>query len=495
MSDIHGDRSDVAEVVRYTRDLFRRRRREFLVACAVTFLVVHAAAFFLPGKFAATSAVLVQPPRSTPPLRSDPDQPPTVFSEGVSEEAVESEAALFTSREVLEATVDATGLALAPSPLYLRVLFAPIRAYEWLYAEYHDVPYPSRRERTIRGLGESLAVSRMTDSNVIVVTYTAGSPEVAEIVLGELLKHYREHHLRVYGQMASTPLIDSQIDVLSSEMADQEEALQELKLAGDLVDFEGEQEGQLEIDANLQEEEQLLLRRRSELQGMLERYDAVIGDATAGTDAERRPALSNPRLTELRGRLLELNVEQIGLESRYRDDFPLVVENRRKLEAAERVYAEELANVRDNSPTLVAADAERARIVAELGGIDRRLDVLRTQLAASRDRLRALDTLALEAARRERVLDATGDRYRVLLTMAERSRMEGVLDRGGVTNVVVIQEAAASSKPVSPRKTVVLGVSVLGALLVGVLVVLILELRTVGLEQALARAFPPPRSA
>lgn len=492
----------IATTLARVREAMARRRGAFLLVFLSTVIFVQLAAFFLPGKFAARAALLIQQPRASSRLLADPRDPTTVVTTGVTEEEVNSEVAVLTSREVLAATVEATGLDRANPPLFLRVLYAPVRAYDHLYARYHGVSYPGPQDRAVRALANAISVDRLKNANVLVVSYYASDPAVAEVVLRELLKHYLDWHLRVHGPSQAAPFFSTQVAILEDSLVRREDDLQALKRQMGVIDFESEREVQLQLDAKLREESAALSRRLAELNGTIAAHERALTAALprsslATTEGARAPLggpLTDPRLDQLKAEALRLGFEQVRLEARYAEEFPLIEENRKKLAVVRKALEDEQLNVLQHSPTLFIVDQERARLSAERTGILRRRNVLDQQLATSRARLTELDEKAPEAARSERLIRSAEERYMVYLASGERARIESALNQSRLTNVSIVQEPAASSKPVRPKKLLVLVASLIGGLFAALLTCMWLELRGLGLVSALASIAPRNRA-
>ncbi|MDX9734046.1 MAG: GNVR domain-containing protein [Thermoanaerobaculia bacterium] len=468
------------------------RRRLFAAVALGTFLLVQVFAFVWPATYEARAAVMIQKSRYTPRLDSPARTESPVLVAEITEEEVNSEIAVLTSHRVLSATVEATGLAKARPSWFWRLLFAPLRAYERAHAAYHEVPPPTDADRAIRALSGALGVERLKESRILVITYQTRDPRVGEAVLAELLRNYVAHHVEVHGAQQVVPFFSSQTEVLARELARHEDALQAIKKRVRAVDMPTEREVQLKLDAGLREENEMLGRRLVELDGKIAAFDRVLERTSRGeADAAASPA-SQPALDEFKVQALRLQLEQIRFEGRYQDDAPPVLENRKKLEAARQALDEERQNVSKHGPTVVALHEERERAVADRAGIVERRQALEKQLGASRARLVELDEGSVAASRAQRLIRSAEDRYMMVLSQQERALIDSALDSGKFTNVSVVQEAAASAKPVRPKKLIVLLASVFGGLLLGFAACLVQEVRTTGLAPLLAAAVTEP---
>lgn len=483
---------DLAEAFRHLARSVSSRRRTFGAVALGTFLVIQAFAFVWPATYEARAAVMIQKSRYTPRLDAPAQAESPVLVAEITTEEVNSEIAVLTSHRVLSATVEATGLARARPSWFWRLVFSPLRAYERAHAAYHGVPAPNDGDRAIRALSDSLAVERLKESRILVITYETRDPGVGETVLAELLRNYVAHHVEVHGAQRVVPFFSSQAEILARELARHEDALQVIKKQVRAVDMPSEREVQLKLDAGLREENETLGRRLVELDGKIAAYDRVLDRTSRGkADSAAFPA-SQPALDEFKVQALRLQLEQIRVEGRYQDDAPPVLENRKKLEAAQKALEEERQNVSQHGPSVVAFHQERERAVAERAGIVERRQTLEKQLGTSRARLVELDEGNVAASRTQRLIRSAEDRYMMVLSQQERALIDSALDSGKFTNVSVVQQAAASAKPVRPKKLIVLLASVFGGLLLGFVTCVAHEVRSTGLAPLLAAAVREP---
>ncbi len=493
-----GDGSTIAEfnaAVQRLRLVIRRRWRTFIFVFVVAAMAIQLVAFMWPGTFEARAAVLLQKTRFPQGVDADPKGQTTVVTGTVSEEEVNSEIAVLTSRKVLEATATAAGLDRITPPIYVRVIFAPVRAYEWLYSWMHGVPYATPAQRALASLGDSIAVERLKESNILVVSYRAGNPQFAEIVLNELLKQYQSWHVAVHSQMDVQPFFTEQAELLRKEVASLQDNLQQMKASLGVADIGAEREIAMRQHAALSEESLSLQRQRVELDGKI----AVIKRATQSdqswTKTSTTSRATSEALNAMNAQVLQLQLDQIRLDARYTPTTPLVVENRAKLEAAIRARDEAKTNMAEDStvglnPTLVALQQDLARLESERAGHAQRLKLVEQQLADAQQRLVMLDQKSTEADRVQLQLQSAKERYMMYLDRTEKARVDAALDHSRVANVSIVQWADASLKPVRPKRLITLIVSIGAGLAIAALVCAWLELVAVGLAATLASAAP-----
>ncbi len=472
----------------------RRRGRTFVGLFALAVTCIHVVAFLWPGTYEATAAVLLQRTRFASSVDADPKQP-MVMTASVSEEEVNSEIAVLTSRQTLEATMKSTGLDTIPPPWYLRLIFAPLRGYEMGYAWLHETPYPTLAQRALEGMGRAISVERLKESNILVVSYRAGDPRFAEIVLDELLKQYLDWHVAVHSGVAVEPFFLSQAELLNQEVTQLQAQLHALKTPLEVTDFSTEREIAMRQHASLREEQLLLHRQVSELDAKLQSVRDTNGSRQDWTRVSTTTRPPSEATENLRAQILQLELEQIRLDTRYNAGSPLVKENTAKLVAARNALEVALTDVGEEStaglnPLFTQIQQDGARYAADRAGTASRLQAIITQVAESQARMADLDSAATESERLELKLRSAKERYLMYLERTEKARVDAALDRSRVANVSIVQAASASPKPVSPKRLTTLIVSVFGGLIVALLVCAWLELVSAGVAGVLAAASP-----
>lgn len=485
--------AELAEAFRGVGRALKRRRREFVTIFLTVAIVVQIASFLWPGTYVARAAILIQRNRMSGGLSPDAERSPTVVSSGVSEQEVNSEIAVLTSREVLEATLQSTGLDKAEPSIWLRLLFGPLWAYEDFYAWYHGVPKPTRGDRALRGLESNLSVEPLKDSNVLVVSYESSNPTVAQGVLHQLVEHYLTRHVQVHHSAGAEAFFEEQAGGLKAELKTQEDLLQGVKREVGVSDLNVERETQQKILASLREEQDRLRRTVAELDQRAASYQAFLRrePTQVNTTLEGR---NDYALQALNAEKLKLEIERVRLEERYRDDSPLLAENARKLEAANEAIARVTTGVSQKqtglSPAAISASQDMERTRAEKAGYDERISQLNGQITSASERLGVVDEKLLDARRIERLISTSESQYMQYLRRGVEARIDSALDQGQFTNASVLQAAAAEPKPIKPKKLIALLLSILGGLLAGVAMVIVLELRESGLEAFLGSVAP-----
>lgn len=491
--------SSVAELAEAFRGAWRalvRRRRDFFTVFVTVAVVVEVAAFLWPATYVARAAVLIQKTRQAGNLDASGDRRPTVVSAGVTEAEVNSEIAIFTSRSVLDQTLEATGLDKASPSIWTVLLFGPLWLYEDIYAWYHGVPAPTRADRALRSLERSLMVEPMKESNVLVVSYESGNPTFSQKVLEVLVKKYLEHHTEVHSRAEVEAFFESQAGTLGAELAKQEDQLQDLKRKTGIADFFAERTVQQQIVASLREERDRMQRTVAELDSRIGAYQAFLKRGSWQMPTTTVEARNDYALQALIQEKLRLELERIRLLERYQPDSPLLEENRLKLDAAVAAIETQRTGVFQKqftlSPASVSASQDMERTRAERDGYIERIKKLDGQIETGTRRLAEIDEQLLEAKRIERLVSTSETQYLLYLRRGAEARIDAALDRSHFTNAAVVQDAAAEPRPIRPKKLIMLILSIAGGLVAGIAVVVGMELKESGLQAFLGSVTPRP---
>jgi len=488
--------TDLAEAIRSFWRALVRRRREFFTVFLTVAVVVQVASFLWPATYVARAAILIQQNRATVGLGASSDRAPTVVSSGVTEQDVNSESSVLTSHQVLEATIQATGLDKATPSIWMRFLLGPLFLYEDAYAWFHGVRAPTLADRALRGFESSLTVEPVTKSDVLVVSYESGNPAFAEIVLNTLLEKYLEHHVEVHRSSGAESFFDEQARSLAVELASQEQQLQELKASVGVTDIATERTVQQQIVASLRDEQARLERTIAELDSRGASHKSYLDREPKQMQTTTVEGRNDAALQALIQRKLELDLDRVRLLERYRGESPLLVENQRKLEAAAAAIANQRASVSQRqsspSPTSVAASEGLEQTRAERAGYEKRIAKLEEQLARESERLNLLDAKLLEAKRLERLISTSEAQYLQYLRRGVEARIDAALDQGQFTNASIVQRAAAAPRPIRPKRLISLLLALGGGLIAGLGAVVALELKEFGLEAFLGSVAPRP---
>lgn len=481
---------ELAEALRALWATLVRRRKDFATAFVTILVTVAIAGFLWPGTYVAYSAVLIQKQRLSSGLDAGAERRPTVVSGGVTEEEVNSEIAILTSRLVLDKTLRATGLDRSTPSIWIRLLFGPLWLYEDAYAWYHNVPAPTRYDRAMRALVGNITAERMKDSDVLVVSYVSGNPSFSRIVLEQLITFYLEHHISVHSRADVGRFFERQAEGLQTELRQYEDQLQEIKRTAGAADLVAERQVQQKLVASLREEHDRLERTVAELDQRIVSYDAFLRRGSMKFANTTLDARNDYTLQTLAQERMRLELERVRLLERFAPDSPLIVENEGKIAAIRTALANEQSGIL--APAAVSASQDMERTRAERAGYEERIGKLVKQLDQENVRLRELDEKVVEAKRVERLIANSETQYLQYLRRGVEARIDSALDAGQFTNATVVQPATEEPRPLKPKKLIILLLALGGGLIGAIGAVVAMELREAGLEAFLRSVSPRP---
>lgn len=449
------DRSDSFDLAGYWR--LALKHRLLILAIFVASLVVGVIVTLLTTPL-YTAATTVQIDREAARvLNVDDASPRESMIQG--EEFFQTQYGLLRSRSLAERVIEDQGLATSNA-----------------FLEAMDVTTPAtgpggaakRRELVLRAVQENLGVSPVRGSRLVSVSFSSPDPQLSARVANAFAENFIQSNL------------DRRFE--SSSYARQ--------FLEDLI---------TQTKTKLEDSERQLVAYATQQQ--------IINVNDGGTDPGENQSLASSNLVALNNALAEATAARVGAEEKWRQTssaplmtVPDVIQNptiQRLMEERAKLDAQYQQKARIFGPEF----PEMLQLKAQIDEMNRQINAVATTI---RDSVRGQYTVAVnqERALQGRVNGLKVDvldlrdrtiQYNILQREVDTSRTlyDGLLQRykevgvtGGVTtnNISIVDEAAAPSKPSSPKLLVNLAIAVLFGLGLGVLAAFILE----ALDESLA---------
>lgn len=431
--------------------IFRQRRIALLIFCGI-FGGSILAALFMPRKYQAEMKIFVNRDRAeavvTPGLNTAVAPVPSV-----SQEDMNSEVQLLTSRDLLDKVVLSCGLEREPASWWTRLT-------EHLAGD-GDSP-AARRAESERALRHALTVEPLQNTTIIRVAYSARDPKVAEHVLQTMATLYQEKHAAVHRLSGTLAFFEQQAATYQDELASAEARR---------IDFD-HKEGV--VDPQVQQ--QLALDQLSKFQAELQqdRSDAYAADARAKAlraeeasapkrqTTEMRQAGNAQLLAELRSTLLSLELKHTDMLVKYAPSYPPVKDvesqisdTRKAIETAEHSPVSEVTTDRVPAQDWIAtelakSEADRAEYVAQAVSTAR--TVHHYQTVAQR-----LNQIADTQVDLTRIVKTAEDNYLLYLRKREEARISDALDARRIVNVSLAEAPTIPALPATRTGWLLLG--------------------------------------
>jgi uncharacterized protein involved in exopolysaccharide biosynthesis len=457
------------------RDLFSigfRHKRSFLLCFCGIFAGSLVAMFMVPPTYESKSQILVTRERVDPAVSAEKNDL-TQVREDVTEEEINSEAALITSEDVLRKAVTDSGLQDRKST------FSFI-----LNGQNQDV----KISRAIDKLRAHLVVEPLKKTNVIQLTYTAHDPKFAALVLNNVVNAYVEKHVSIHRPAGQLAFFDEETNRYKQEL-DQAE--------GQLKTFSQEQGGvapQISRDITLQKLNEFAASLESTRAEMAATEQKIANlEKQAGSTPDRlttsvRETDSEGVQQQLKTTLLTLELKRTELLTKYQPGYRLVQEVDKQIADTRAAIATEEAKpmkeqTTDRNPTYAWINEELAKAKSDYSGLQARAAATQAIVALYQTKAQKLEETGLVQQDLLREAKANEDNYLLYLHKREEARIEEALDRTRILNVGMVEQPTV---PISPaRSAMVLG-------LIGLLLASTVSIGLVFTQEYLDSSFRTP---
>lgn len=431
--------------------LFRRRALVLFTFLAVV-LGTAIVTYLLPDKYESRMKILVKNQRVDVAITPEATggAPVRIESE-VSENQINSEIELLTSRDLLSQVAKETGLDQARPLSFWR----------------KPVPETERLEKAVTDLAKDLVITPVKKANVISISYSASSPEIAAAVLQKVGELYLEKHLKLHHSSGASDFFKEKADQYETQLHDAERQLSEFQQTNKLV--------------VLSQQKDLTLQKTAEAKSKLLESEAAVGEATNRIKRiEQQLAATPARIVtqsksipaqysaeRLNTMLVELKNRRTQLLTKFRPDDRLVREvddqirtTREALAKAEQQTSVEQAT--DLNPLRQNLETELSRAKLEQTGAQARRAALTGQLRDYESSLRQLEGDTTRHNDLQRQVKEAEENYQLYAKKREDARIADELDRQKITNVSIAEAPAVPRIPSWPNRplNLVLGVVV-----------------------------------
>lgn len=454
--------------------LFRRKALVLFIFVAVV-LGTGVVTFLLPNKYDSRIKILVKNQRvdvAITPEQTSGAPAPAVDNE-VSENQINSEIELLTSKDLLTQVVKDTGLANSEQG--------------WLNrGGSPDV----KIERAVNRLAKDLVITPVRKANVITITYSSNSPQLSAAVLKKVGELYLEKHLKLNHPTGASDFFTQRADEYETQLRQSEQQMTDFQQSNNLV--------------ILSQQKELTLQKTAEAKSKLMESEAALNEATNRIRRVEQQLASIPKRIVTQKRQLpnqysaeRLNTMIVELENRrtqlltkFRPEDRLVreVDEQIRMTRDALEKAEQKTSVEENTdlnPLRQTLETELSRARLDQSGARARRDTLSGQLAQYEGALKKLEGDTVKHNDLQRQVKESEDNYQLYAKKREEARIADELDRQKITNVSIAEAATVAQIPSSPNRSMNLA---LGVLLAG-----FLSLSSVFSAEMLSDAVHTPR--
>jgi uncharacterized protein involved in exopolysaccharide biosynthesis len=441
-----------------------RHKGMIIFSFLAIFLGVALGTYLLPKQYEAHIKILVKRERADPVVTSSSNAP-TLITQDVTQEDLNSEVELLKSRDLLEKVVVACGLHNQQSASILDKVLG------WFVSPKEEAADKALRiPRAVRSLEKKLSVEPIAKSKMIEVGYQAHDPQLAARVLETLSTLYLEKHLAVHRPPGALDFFEQQTGQYQKGLASAEQQLDQF----------ARDEGVVSIDL----EKDIILRKVSEFESQLRKTQAdqaaaeqrvrSLQSQLAATPARVTTLMQtsdNPQLLQqMQSTLLSLQLKRTELLTKFEPGYRLVQEvdqqiaqTREALAQAEKKATRE--ETTDLDKTHAWLEEELARTSAELATLKARSTKTAADVEAYRESARQLSRKEVTHQDLARAAKTAEENYLLYLRKQEESRISDALDRKRIVNATIAEAATVPAFPSSPNRPLNLALGLILAFL------------------------------
>ncbi len=420
--------------------LFRRKR--ILVA---TFLSVLGATILLAALvgpiFTSRMTILVNRERLDPLMTPEATTQLITTSTPITEEEINSEVELLTSRDVLEKVVLANGLDRPDKRWSLGSLLHPNETKE------------DRVARVVKNLAKQIKVEAVTKTNLIQVKYSSFDPQLAYGVLKSLGEFYTQKHVAVHRPAGSYEFFARETKRYHDALVQAEANLRDLDSQNEIAAPDAQQTNvALQVGTSIglmHLAEQSLAaddeRIRSDQQQMRK--------TPQRSPTLRTSAAADKLLDQLGASLLSAQTRRTELLLKYVPSYPLVQENEQEIAQTKAAIAvaektRYVTESTDLDPTFEALREDDAKTQADRAAQAAALSATKRSIRSMEAQLVDLDQQSITRQDLQREVKADEQNYLTYLAKREQERMSDALDTTRIANVAIAVPPAIPVLPI-----------------------------------------------
>lgn len=349
------------------------------------------------------------------------------------------------------------------------------------------------KEAAAKTIASGLMVRAEKGSNIIFVSYQNHDPELATVVLNELVNRYFNKHLEVHRSAGAFDFVTQQTDQVRSRLNQTEDALRDLKEKVGVVSLEATTtslnteaervEEQLHFaEADLAEEQarfrqlngaaggvtiSLADEKRAEKQTLSDISDVAKSEASP-TPAVEIPIGVIQRYQVLSSGLQKLRQTQLELFAKYTPKSQMVQANQAEIDDVDhqlRNLEQRYPDLPDRAGGVIGSKAESsspALSAAHLAGLRAKKNALAARLQDIRKRIEQLAQISPQIADLERQRQLEETNYKYFQATLEKARVDEALDPSKIPNISAVQRPSPPVLETRKRNKIALGVALAG---------------------------------
>lgn len=332
----------------------------------------------------------------------------------------------------------------------------------------------------VKALQQQVQVLRKPQSNVLEIAYRSSDPDYAIRIVNTLVGLYARYHIEAHKSPGALTFFDKETQAAKEAFVQSDLELERFDAANGLTSIATEVENRL--------------RQRAQLEADLRRTEAQVTELTtkvAAVEAELEyipeqeatevEIIPNPLLSYLRQNLARLEMERERLLQLYTPQHRLVMDVESEIAGLKSQIAGQESTVVGRKK--MAATGVRRRLEedllasqAQVGALEARRTLLAERISDYENQIRVLHGKHYEIMRMRREREEHKNTYNALLDKLNTMKVSEAMDMAGLSNVSVIEAAAAPLDREPDYKMITLALTTFLALLLSVSAAVVFEM-------------------
>ena len=440
--------------------VFFKHKRTILICTALGLLAAAAAFFSYPPLYQSQAKLLVRYVVE----RSAVDAVDTNSGASRSNLAIASEVEILTSRDLAAQVADAIGA-------------------KRLLPDANGAPSTVDAAKVI---AKGLHVDASKEGNMLLVSYQSREPQLATLVLQELVNRYFVKHLEVHRSGGAFDFVTEQTDQVRVRLNQTEDALKPLKelmgiisladgrtaLSADLARTEAQLHAAeaefAEQQARVKElaESPTVASVRPKVAATKRKGESSVAEDNAKSSPAPSDAASSGQIQQYQvvvSSLAKLRQTKLDLLSKYKPGSVQVQLTQTQIDNLESQKADFEKKFPDLSATVpktgTSAGVQQMDFgseKAQLAGLAAKVDVLKARLKDVQAKVKQLTELGPQIAELERKKELEETNYKYFQATLEKSRIDEALDPSKIPNISTVQTPSPPEIVNGPRKKLAL---------------------------------------
>ncbi len=440
----------------------RRRCGVFLIVFVLTLGLGTVLILRQKPAYTAQAAVMMDPRQLQ--LFQTNVSPNLSGEQSLSMEAVATQVALIQSRLMAEQVVNELHLdtdpeRAAPDPGLRNDI---VQGVLGLFGAAPAPPTLTQEEKTALAVADvmsHLEAQRLGLTYVIAINYTSASPERAAAVANAFASAYLQQSLQTKSDAnrQASGYLNSRVQDLGNQAAADATAVQQYKIAHNLLGAEGATLTQQEI-SNLNQQVAAARAEAASDQARLETARAQVRKGSSGDDVGA--VLGSPVVETLRAQRAQVSGQLAELNSRYGPRYPDVLKAQQQLQDLDVQINAEIRRVISNMQATAQVSARR------LASLESTLNQSRGTLATDARSTAGLVELQQKAAASQTLYDNYLARFKEIMTSAGTEQ----------SDARILSQAQPPARPSSPRLALDFALAAIVAAIFGFIAGVVAEL-------------------